>query len=193
MLGAVFYITLERSTFMLGMLGLLVVSVSWLTRPDRERLCPMQLFAPFLLLAILALDGGLVRLLSMISEVVTRMGRTWPGSRATGIAYRAMPLMLTFLFGGWALWAILRAKPSLRLTVATAIVAVVALVQGLVRICSISPRRLTEIFTGYPGNDPWALIGAVVPAVFVLVAVVLVLSVRHPGCPHADKGKPGSP
>jgi len=167
------HIALARLMFALGILGLLVLAVSCMIRGKKLR--SPGLYLLFILLAFFALDGGLVTLLTMISKVAMRMGRVWPDSTATVVACRAIPLVLPVVFGVLALWGLVRGRFPLRLTVAMAIVMPMAVMQGLARCPSISPRRITETFTSYPRNDLWAMIGFVALRMFVLIAIALVL------------------
>jgi len=169
-----------RGMFALGLVGLLVLTLSWLTRGDRERLCPAPLIIPFLFLAILALDGGLVRLLMMVTVTAARLGRAWPASRTTAALCVGMPLMLAVISGALALWFLAKARFPLRLTIATVPMAVVAVLQGLLRLLALSSWPIAQVITAYSGDIPWAMIPAVLPGATVLLAVALMFAVRSP-------------
>ncbi|HPD30244.1 MAG TPA: hypothetical protein PLL20_09635 [Phycisphaerae bacterium] len=163
-----------HEAFMLGVSGLLVLAVAWLIRRDRVNLCPASLILPFLFLAILALDGGLFRLLRIVG-LVARMGEAWPPIGPWQAWYRAVSLVLAVVFAAWALWVLIRARFPLRLTVATSLVAAVALVRGLESVRWVKAWRVAGVFTSHPLDGPWMAIWAAAPGVFVVTAVVLVL------------------
>jgi hypothetical protein len=167
------YIGLGSWLFALGMLGLVVLAVSCMIRGNKLRFPGLVLL--FILLAFLALDGGLLTLFSIISDLAERMGNAWPASRGTERWSATMPLALAVVSGAWALSRVARSKVPLRFTVATLVVTVVAVVQGLTRVGWISSSQVIGVFTSLPLHEPWITIRDAAPRASVIAAIILVL------------------
>ena len=174
--------------FRLGVIALLAAVIRWLRRGNV--FCPGQLFVPFLILAVLALDGGLIRLLRIVG-LAARMGDAWPPHDAAWLPlFRAAPLVLALAAAVWGFLALVRVKFPMRLSAATALAALAALGQGVASIRWISGEQIMEVITSHALDPPWTTVRALVPGVLALVGALLILSVRCPRRIAKEGGEP---
>lgn len=162
--------------YQLCVLGLLVFACLWLIRKDREKLCPVLLIVPFMLLAVLAFDGGLCIMLSMIDATMSLLtGKHLPATKAWTTWYEGIPFVLAVILSILALGALIKIRFRLRFTIVTTILAVVAVMQGLLRLTWFSPYQILYKYTNYSGTPPWSYIVAAMPRILVFLAAVILL------------------
>lgn len=165
---------ISRIMFVAQALGLLVACVTWVK--FRNRLCPGWVFVPFLLLAIMVMDSGLMKLLWMIGWI-TGVEQPWPPPNASWqTIYRILPLVLAAACTVWIARGVWHAHFPRSLTVASCIVIVTALVQGMVNLRWFNGQDILEIITSHPLDPPWTHMRAATPGVLVLLALCFLVA-----------------
>lgn len=169
-------INLYFVTWILGISCGLALAGTWLLR--RDRFCPWQILLPFLILAILSLDGGLLRLLLIVGQIL-RLGDSWAPHVAGLWWNRPLSLILAILISITSIIILFRMRQSFQRSFAIGILSGNALLQGMIRMRWISEGRIIELMTGSI-EEPWGTFIASAPNTIVIIAVIMFVIGNRP-------------